>query len=301
MTSIVLLTPDPLETTYAQAWPGLLDLLRGALARVGIAVVPTPWTAHVHNADGLRDAPLVLPLLAWGYHAEHAQWLRACRTWAQAGVRMANPAQVLEWNSDKGYLARFEKAGIPIPPTLWSDAVTQSQVDSVFDATGATQVIVKPTVSGGAWKTSRLKRGDALHDAPVGAAMLQPYLPTIETEGETSLFFFAGQLGHVVNKRPVVGEFRVQSFFGGQYTSLNASPPGALELAERVLAAIDEPLLYARVDTVPDAQGRWMLMELELIEPDLYLDVDPGRGAAFADSVRAWLDAGVDPGAWRPD
>ena len=290
MTSIALLTPDPLERTYADAWPALLTLLRDALAQVGITVMPTPWTAHVDDAKGLRAAALVLPLLAWGYHADHARWLQACRTWTDAGVRMANPAHVLQWNSDKRYLARFAQAGIAIPPTTWTDGVTQAQVDAVFTATGVSQVIVKPTVSGGAWKTLRLRPGDALHDAPTGAAMIQPYVSTIESAGETSLLFFGGRLSHVVNKRPVAGEFRVQSQFGGRYVVLDAAPPGALELAQQVLATIDEPLLYARVDTVPDADGRWMLMEIELIEPDLYLAVDPRRGAGFAAAVRALLD-----------
>lgn len=291
MTSIMLLTPNPLERTYAEAWPGLLQLIRDALALEGITVRPTPWTAHVDDAAGLRDASLVLPLLAWGYHAEHDRWLQACRTWKQAGVRLANAIDVLEWNSDKRYLARFAGEGIAVPATTWTDAVTQAQVDAVFEATGAAHVIVKPTVSGGAWKTLRLRPGEALVDAPIGAAMVQPYLSTIESVGETSLLFFGGRLSHVVNKRPVSGEFRVQSQFGGHYTVLDAPPSGALELAGRVLSKIGEPLLYARVDMVPDTDGRWMLMELELIEPDLYMAVDPARGAGFAAAVRARLDA----------
>jgi hypothetical protein len=85
----------------------------------------------------------------------------------------------------------------------------------------------------------------------------------------------------------VAGEFRIQTQFGGSYTLLDAPPPGALRLAEQALAAIDEPLLYARVDTVPDADGRWLLMEVELIEPDFYLGVDPRRGGAFVEALRA--------------
>lgn len=291
MTSIAILTPDPGNAPYVEASASLFDSLRDALAQAGLRATATPWTAHVEDAKGLRDAALVMPLLAWGYHADHARWLRACETWTRAGVPIANPPSVLAWNSDKRYLARLAEAGIATPPTTWTDAVTQAQVDAVFDASGASQVIVKPTVSGGAWKTLRLRRGDALTDAPTGAAMVQPYLPTIETEGETSLLFFGGRLSHVVNKRPIEGEFRVQVQFGGRYTVRDAPPPGALALAERVLAEVDEPLLYARVDMVPDAEGRWMLMELELIEPDLYLGIDPRAGAGFVDAVAAWLKA----------
>lgn len=291
MPTVAVLTPDPDSLEYAAAWPGLFDRIRDALAGAGVQATATPWTAHVDHADALREADGVLPLLAWGYHADHARWLRACRTWDAAGLRIANVPSVLAWNSDKAYLARFARAGIALPPTTWVEGVTAEAVDAVFDATGAARVIAKPTVSGGAYKTLCLRRGDALEGAPTGAAMLQPYLPTIETEGETSLLFFGGRLSHVVNKRPVAGEFRVQFQYGGQYHVLDAAPPGALALAGRVLAEVDQPLLYARVDVVPDADGRWMLMELELIEPDLYLAVDPARGRLFAGAVRDWLTA----------
>ena len=119
--------------------------------------------------------------------------------------------------------------------------------------------------------------------------MIQPYLPTIETEGETSLLFFGGRLSHVVNKRPVAGEFRVQVQYGGGYVALPEPPAGALALAERTLAAIGEDLLYARIDMAPNADGGWVLMEAELIEPDFYLGAAPEGGARFAAAVKARL------------
>lgn len=289
-TRVAILTPDPSDATRHDGWQGALDRLAAALAGAGLAATPTPWTAHIDDCRQLLDYPLVLPLLAWGYHLDHDRWLRACRTWQDAGVRIANPPAVLAQNSDKRYLATLERAGIAIPPTRWTERVDQAQVDAMFDATGAERLIVKPTVSGGAWKTLRLRRGDRLDGArdrlPGGAAMLQPYLPAIETEGETSLLFFGGRFSHAVNKRPVPGDFRIQSEYGGAYRAVTP-PPAALALAHRVLDAIDAPLLYARIDLVPDADGRWLLMEAELIEPDLYLGQAPDAGAAFADAVRA--------------
>jgi glutathione synthase/RimK-type ligase-like ATP-grasp enzyme len=283
---VAILTPDPADDAYAGIWQRVLDRLAAALATAGATATPTPWTAHVEDAARLLEFPLVLPLLAWGYHLDHARWLRACQTWQDAGVPMANPATVLSWNSDKRYLAALGERGVAIPPTTWTDRVTREQVEAVFDATGARDLIVKPTVSGGAWKTQRLRRGDAIEAAPDGAVMIQPYLPTIETAGETSLLFFGGRLGHVVNKRPVPGDFRIQEEFGGLYATLPTPPAGALALAEQVLAAIDEPLLYARIDVVPDSDGRWLLMEAELIEPDFYLAQDPETGAGFGRAVR---------------
>jgi hypothetical protein len=149
--------------------------------------------------------------------------------------------------------------------------------------------VVKPRVSGGAHKTLRLSRGEAMVGAPEGPAMIQPYLPSIETEGETSLLFFGGRLSHVVNKRPVPGEFRVQVQYGGGYVALPEPPAAALALAERTLKAIGEDLLYARIDMAPDAEGGWLLMEAELIEPDFYLASAPEGGQRFAEAVRARL------------
>lgn len=297
MTHVAVLTPDPADASHGELWPTVLARLQHALDSVGITTVPTPWTAHIDDAAGLKDYARVLPLLAWGYHYDHARWLRACNNWEQAGLPLANPAQVLAWNSDKRYLGTLAERGIAIPMTTWTDHVTREQLDAMFDATGADELILKPSVSGGAWKTRRLRRGVALDldlDAlPDGSTMLlQPYLPGIETAGETSLLFFGGHLSHVVNKRPVPGEFRVQEEFGGLYSVLDAPPADALALANQVLAAIDEPLLYARIDLVPDADGRWLLMEAELIEPDFYLGKDPRKGAGFAQALRESIDAG---------
>ena len=297
MTDVAILTPDPADTTYADLWTAVLHRLQQALATAGVSATPTPWTDHVDDARGLASFRLVLPLITWGYHTDHGRWLRACDAWQAAGIALANPASVLAWNSDKRYLGTLAGRGIAIPPTTWADRVTAGAIEDAFVTTGAAQLIVKPTVSGGAWKPRRISRGEPLDavlaDAPPGAAMLQPYLPTIETEGETSLLFFGGKFSHAVNKRPVPGEFRIQVQFGGHYTPLPLPPEGAMALARQVLEAVDEPLLYARIDTVPDAGGRWLLMEAELIEPDFYLGADPRQGVAFGLAVAGAL--GVRP------
>ena len=289
MSRIAVLTPDPADSSYAGQWPSVLERLAAALAAAGIEVEPTPWTRHVEDASGLTRYPLVLPLIVWGYHRDHGRWMRACRTWEVAGVRMLNPPPAIGWNSDKAYLGQLAEKGVAIPATLWSEGVTRAEVDAAFDRLGTDTVIVKPRVSGGAWKTLRLSRGDRLTDAPEGPAMIQPYLPSIESEGETSLLFFGGALSHAVNKRPVAGEFRVQVQYGGGYTALPEPPPGALSLAEKTLAAIDEELLYARIDMARGPDGEWLLMEAELIEPDFYLGAAPEGGERFAAAVRARL------------
>lgn len=289
MTEIAVLTPDAADPSYAGQWPGVLERLAEALATAGLTAVPAAWTDHIEDASGLKRFPLVLPLIAWGYHRDHGRWMQACATWAAAGVKMLNPPSVLGWNSDKSYLGRLAEQGVAIPETVWVDGPTQADVAAAFDRFDVDQIVVKPRVSGGAYKTLRLSRGEVMVGAPEGPAMIQPCLPSIGTEGETSLLFFGGRLSHVVNKRPVPGEFRVQVQFGGGYVALPEPPAAALALAEKTLAAIGEDLLYARIDMAPDADGGWLLMEAELIEPDFYLASAPEGGKRFAEAVRGRL------------
>lgn len=293
MTRIAILTPDPAEIAYPDLWPKVLARLQRALDGADIAAAPTPWTAHADDISGLRDYACVLPLLVWGYHHDAARWQRACALWEREALPLANPARVLAWNTDKRYLRELAERGVAIPATTFADALSQDVVERAFADTGADELIVKPAVSGGAWKTRRLRRGDAVGQADGTAMLVQPYLPTIETAGETSLLYFGGRLSHAVNKRPVAGDFRIQEEFGGQYALVPEPPAAAVALAGQVLQAVGQPLLYARIDMVPDADGRWLLMEAELIEPDFYLGVDPAQGAGFARALREAIDEGV--------
>ena len=172
MADIVILTPKPDDPSFAGQWPQVRDRLIGALAEGGLAARSEAWTDHIDRADGLAGADLVMPLVAWGYHRDHVRWMQACATWQAAGVRMLNPAGVLAWNSDKFYLKRLGEAGLPVPPTIWSEQVTPDQVADAFDALGTDDLVVKPRVSGGGWQTTRLARGEALTEAPDGPALI---------------------------------------------------------------------------------------------------------------------------------
>ncbi|WP_292052692.1 MULTISPECIES: ATP-grasp domain-containing protein [unclassified Brevundimonas] len=292
MAKIVVLTPSPSDPSYSSQWPVVMDRLKGALEPAGFDVSTSPWTDHVTSVEGLRDYDLILPLLTWGYYTDYADWCRACDLWEAEGLPVANPARTLRWNSDKAYLKGLRDAGIPMAATLFVDQANEQNVAEAFDALGTDVLIVKPTISAGAWRTLRIQRGDdlaaAMRDAPQGAAMIQAYLPSIETAGETSLLFFGGALSHVVNKRPgAEGEFRIQVQYGGRYQALPQPPQGALALAEQVLAQFDDDLLYARIDMTQTDDGQWVLMEAELVEPDFYLASDPKAGARFAAAVKA--------------
>src|SRR3546814_12807136 len=95
--------PRSTRTDTLFPYTTLFRSLANALAGADVAATPIAWTAHVDDCARLQEFPLVLPLLAWGYHLDHARWLRACRTWQDAGVAMENPADVLAWNYDQRY------------------------------------------------------------------------------------------------------------------------------------------------------------------------------------------------------
>jgi glutathione synthase/RimK-type ligase-like ATP-grasp enzyme len=153
-------------------------------------------------------------------------------------------------------------------------------------------IIAKPQISAGAHETIRLAAGDRFEGGPGGPAMLQPFMPAVSGEGELSLLFFDGVFSHAVGKVAKAGDFRVQFQHGGSNAAITPRPD-AFEAAVQVLAAAGRPLTYARVDLIRDPQGRLRLMELEAIEPDLYLEFAPDSGAAFARAMRRALEAGL--------
>lgn len=292
MFRILVLTPSPSDPSYASQWPQVLERIKAALEPAGLQVFTSAWTDHVRAVEGLRGYDLILPILTWGYYTDYADWLAACDLWEAHDLPIANAPATLRWNSDKTYLKGLRDAGIPMAPTLFVEHVDEIALAAAFDQLGSDTLIVKPTVSAGAWRTLRISRDDdlkaAFENAPLGAAMIQTYLQSIETAGETSLLFFGGQLSHAVNKRPgTEGEFRIQVQYGGRYELLDEPPQEALALARQVLGQFDDDLLYARIDMTRTDSGNWVLMEAELIEPDFYLACDPDAGARFAAAVKA--------------
>lgn len=281
MTALCILTPDP---GYDEDWEPMAAHYRRLF---GAACAFRPWTAP----GALEGFALVLPLLAWGYQRQPGRWLAALDGWAAAGLAFANPLPMLRWNSDKAYLLDLDRRGVAIVPTMLVQALDEAALTEARDrfATGA--LVVKPPVSGGADGTYRLHPGDPLPaDVQARPMLIQPMMAAIAEEGEYSLFYFAGRFGHAIIKRPAAGDFRVQEQFGGREAAVEA-PAGALALARATLAALDETPAYARVDMVRDDAGDFRLMELELIEPSLFLDHAPDRGALFAGAVRARLSA----------
>ena len=280
---LCLLLPDPVHCDDAEMLPEQMRILDAALARDGLSADYAPWT----GATDLMDYDLVLPLLAWGYHDAPTLWRERLADWATAGVRLANPSSVLRWNADKAYLADFATRGGPVVPSVLTIAATPDDLTTARRRFGAVELIVKPTMSAGARGVIRLSPDAALPIDAIGQSLLiQPLMPAILREGEYSLFWFGGDFSHAILKVPGSDDFRVQTRYGGRNKAVHA-PAAARSAAEQILALIDDPLAYARVDLVADGEGDYCLMELELIEPQLFLELAPDGGALFARAIRA--------------
>lgn len=248
------------------------------LAAVGIEAALTGFSDELD----LRGFQAATPLLAWGYHQRIDLWSARLDDLARSGLPILNPVAALRWNSRKTYLTELEQAGAPIVPTTFVDAVTEAALDAARARFGTPLVVVKPVVSAGAMSAVRLAPGDPLDGAPEGAAMIQPYLPAIVGEGEMSLLYFGGVFSHAVIKVAAAHDFRVQARMGGAARALSSVPREALEVAQTVLTACPHRLDYARVDLIRGSDGSLVLMELEAIEPDLFLQYAPDEGVAFA-------------------
>jgi len=281
---LLLLTPAPDEPRFAAIAHQWADRLAGALAAEAITVETRSWTA----ADDLSGFDGVSPLLSWSYHQHLDAWYARLEALGASDLPMVNAAETVRWNTNKSYLAQLDARGVPIVPTLFADFLTAEVIDRAHDRFGPS-LVAKPQVSGGSFATVRLEQGQALRDGPPGPAMVQPFLKSIASEGELSLLYFGGVFSHAIGKRAQGGDFRVQYQYGGTYAPLDP-PAEAVALAEQVLAAAGRSLTYARIDLIRDDDGDLRLMELEAIEPDLYLEHAPDGGAAFARAMRRALE-----------
>lgn len=277
---VAILTPDRNDFAFRSRWCDVFERNAEPLRAAGLDVVDRCWT----EADDLASFDLVLPLLVWGYVRAYPLWLDKVAEWEAQGVKLRSQPSVLRWNANKAYLGRLAERGAPVVPSRYVDKVTEEAMAEAAQAFGSERLVAKPRISHSAWQTIRWLPGDALDEGPQGAAIIQPYLPAIETEGETSLLFFDGRFSHAIGKRPQPGDFQVQPEYDGIIAACDPTP-AQLEAAERILAAVEDELLYVRVDLAVGLDGKPTLIELELIEPDLYLGYDPARGAAFAAAV----------------
>lgn len=270
------------------------EFLIPALAERGVEAELLAWTDPAIAWDGYD---LVWISSTWDYHrrgpASFLAWVR--RVEGQTPVQ--NPAALIEWNLDKRYLRELAEAGVPVVPTIWAEEPSGGPAVREAAERGWERLVVKPAVDLGASRLVEVNAielraaVDGMDDRPL---LVQPFLEALSDEGELSLVYFGGELSHAVRKVPAAGDFRVQEQYGGRYEATEA-PAEVVAIGDRVMGAIAPRVsearpdsrpapLYGRVDLVRGPEGELCLIELELIEPSLYLDVVGAvETARFAD------------------
>ena len=232
----------------------------------------------------------VLIRTVWDYFQHYQAFLAWLDALDQLGVPTINDTRLIRWNSEKRYLLDIERQGIPIIPTRVAPA---GLLPEMLSSATNDEVVIKPSVSGGAWHTVRGLPGSAALQQAVAELpadldfLVQPFVPEIATHGEWSLLYFAGAYSHAVIKHPASGDYRVQEEHGGIATQ--ATPDAAIvQAADQALAAVTAlghgEQAYARVDGVV-VGGQFRIMELELVEPLLHLAIRPEAAERFAAHV----------------
>ena len=212
----------------------------------------------------------------WDYFDRYAEFLDWCQKIKELGLKVFNSIDTIIWNSDKRYLLEIYEKGFHIVPTQFINRGASPDLIDYFLKFGTDQLVIKPTVSGGSKNTLKLnehnwKEQQDQIDSLLQSEdfMVQPFINEISDPGEYSYLFFNGEFSHAVLKSPQKGEFRVQHFFGGNVTVINPSQE-ELDYIQKIVDEFASQTLYARVDGIW-IEGVFYLMELELIEPYLFL------------------------------
>ncbi len=258
------------------------ELIIAAGRERGIAFETVYW-----DETDLPDQGFDLAIVrtCWDYTGRAQEFVAAMEAHERGGLRVLNPSATVAWNARKTYLRELGAAAIE---TVWTERASAFAVAQAFDALDAAEIVIKPQVGAGSKETLRLRR-NAWSEAdllagPQGPAMMQPYLRAIESEGERSLLWFGGKYSHAVRKVPAENDW-LANIPGKTRFFAEAPPDSAMEIAEaaRVLAPAD--MLYVRIDLVVGDDGRWRVIEIEAVEPYLFLNFAPEGAAFFVDAI----------------
>jgi hypothetical protein len=262
------------------------QLLPAALARVGMDAEPAVWSSDVIWET--FDAVIIRS--CWDYHLRYDEF----RAWLErldaSRLPVWNSIGLVEWNAHKSYLVDLARRGVPVVPTRLVKRGGADEIERLVRDEGWSRFVLKPAVSASGYETHALDasfgaegRQVMTQVATLGDVLVQPFVDEIPAHGEHSLIFIDGTFSHAAIKRASGAEFRVQTEHGGSVASVGVEQ-WLIDAGARVLAALPEVPLYARVDGVVRGD-QFLLMELELIEPNLFLELRPGSEDRFAEAV----------------
>jgi glutathione synthase/RimK-type ligase-like ATP-grasp enzyme len=256
------------------------------------------WLAEEVSWRNLKvdwnDYDVVVIRTTWDYQDDVAGFMACLQRIEASSAQLQNSLKIVEWNISKLYLKDLHNQGVNIVPTLWFDSFKLAELQAGFSHFDTNQIVLKPLISANADHTYRLTPEQLVQQidelSQVFASrefMLQPFLNGIVEEGEYSLFYFAGHYSHSILKQPESGDFRVQEEHGGRLSSIQPSED-MLTAARHSLAALPDDVLYARIDLVRH-KDEFAVIEIELIEPSLYFNMDPESPQRFVDAFLEML------------
>lgn len=259
---------------------GPLEQLGWCVSTLSWRQTELPWSAF--------DAVIVRS--TWDYWNDVPAFLETLRR-IDTETQLANPLDIIQWNLEKTYLVDLESKGIAIVPTVWPDSVNAGSFHGFRSELGTDELVIKPVVGANGEDAFRVSAGDSTARLEQICSrfrkkrgMVQTFMPGILEEGEYSLFFFNGEFSHAILKIPKGSEFRSQEEHGSEIHPV--TPNSRLLLrGKQALHALSVVPLYARVDFVRDEHADYAVMELELIEPSMYLRTDPGAASRFARAI----------------
>lgn len=225
----------------------------------------------------------------WDYFEKETEFNNWLDQIENLGIKTLNSIDIIKNNKHKFYLRELEKQGIKILPTVFLEKTNHLDL-AVIIPTHWQKMVLKPAFSAGSYLTAVFDRKDTEKIntdyqaiASEKELLLQEFMPEIQTEGETSFIFFNKKFSHAVNKKPVAGDFRIQSQFGGKYKLVEPNQE-LIEKAQNIVNTFPDNLLYARVDGII-IENELHLMEVECIEPDLYFNLSQGSLTRYVDAV----------------
>lgn len=279
-------------TPYIQNIFDEYEYLRDALIGLGFTVTRTYWDDPDYDWSATRA---VVFRTIWDYFERYEEFIVWARS-IQHKTILINPLSLVEWNIDKHYLQDLEQKGIAIVKTHFVDSGNHQSLAEVCKTNHWKNIVIKPAISGAAFHTYKMLQqdiedGEVLFKSLVSERdmLVQEYLPTITTRGEASLMVFNGKYTHAIIKRAKPGDFRVQDDFGGTVHPYQPMP-GEIEFAEQVFASCNPLPAYGRADIVWDEAGNFLLSELEIIEPELWVRNYPPAAISFAEGIKRFLN-----------
>lgn len=262
-----------------------VDAIEPALAARGHELAVIDWRAPMQE---FNDIPLLLLGTVWDYQDNEEEFLAKLDALESQGIAICNSPETLRWNIDKRYLADLAELGAATIPTNWVEEPRAGDIANAFEQFDTDSLVVKRQVGAGAEGQSIFHRADALdpHWAMTRPALIQPFQPAIQSEGEYSFIFIDGNYSHCTLKRAASGDYRIQSLYGGtELKVVPAAPDKASASLIVELLPLPTPL-YARIDMVRGNDGQLLLMEAELIEPYLY----PEQGLELGPRLAAGIE-----------